>query len=89
MGFFIKLLSSIVLFENKFQKEDVYLGPPLPYVPSYNIIYQGEDKFGRPELIVESRSYREVPSCGTWPGYEVHSKVAPRLWHVHYENAQT
>ena len=86
MSFLINLVSSIVLLENCFRKyDDVYLGPTEPYDRSYNVVYEGQDDFGRPVLLVESRSYREVPSAGTWPGYEVHSKVAQKTWLVHYE----
>lgn len=86
MGVLLKLLSSIVLLENKFKKDDVYLGPAKPHVPSYNIVYEGQDEQGRPVLLVESRNYRNVPSAGTWPGYEVHTKVEKKLWKVHYED---
>jgi hypothetical protein len=88
MRILIKLLSSIVLLENKFKNNDDF-GPSQPYIPSYNIVYEGRDSEGRPELMIESHNYRDVPSFGTWPGYEVHTKVARRLWHVHYENTQT
>lgn len=88
MSFFMKLISAVVLLENKFKSDPYLEGPPvISHHPSYLIVSYGEDEWGRPNAIVESRSYRDVPNFGTYPGYQVHTKLEKELlWHVHYED---
>ena len=77
MSFLTKLLFSVILLENKFKVDESLEGPATPHEPSYNVVYEGLDEKGRPELLVKTRSYKDVPNCGTFPGYQVHSKLEP------------
>lgn len=50
------------------------------------ILLQSVDNKGRPDAIVRAASYRAVPNFGTWDGMQIHTKIAPHTWHVHYED---
>jgi hypothetical protein len=83
MSLLIKLISTIVTWKNYFATDHAPTAPP---GQAYQILCVSADSKGRPVVEVRSKSYRDVPSFGTWDGMQVHTKVGKNLWAVHYED---
>ena len=84
MSLFIKLISTIVTWKNYFAIDHAPTAPLRE--PCCQILNVSADHQGRPIVEVQSKSYRDVPSFGTWSGMQVHTKVGKNLWKVHYED---
>jgi hypothetical protein len=81
MSLLIKLISTIVTWKNYFATDHAST-----FGQAYEVLRVSADSKGRPIVEVKSRSYRDVPSFGTWDGMQVHTKVGKNLWQVHYED---